>query len=135
MPHRPLSAFALATLAAVLAGALPAGAAVPADLCTGNPCVVTKSVTLDPGTALDFGSDTALVLAPASALTAGGGANGDVALRAGSIVLQPGAAITGGGATIALRAVAGRIELQRNGGTTARIDVSANVAGAITLDA
>ncbi|MEW6272623.1 MAG: DUF4215 domain-containing protein [Thermodesulfobacteriota bacterium] len=120
-----------------VAAASPATATVPADLCTGDPCVVTQALTVDAGSTLDFGPGTELRLAPSAALTVGAGGDRSITLAAGSIVLQPGAAILGGGdfATVTLRATAGALDLQRSGPTVARVDVSGNQAGSIVVEA
>ena len=39
----------------------PGHATETADLCTGNPCSISGSATVDPGAVLDFGSETQLV--------------------------------------------------------------------------
>ena len=135
MSHRLLSPLAaVCTVLALLADALPSAATVPGDLCSGNPCVIARAVTVDAGSDLDFGDDD-LVLAPAAALTLGSGANRSLTLRAGRITLQPGGTIVAGGADITLRTKAGAISVLRSGASVARIDVSANSAGTITLDA
>jgi len=130
------SGASLLLLVAVVLRAPSAGATVPADLCTGDPCVVSGARTVDAGSVLDFG-DVALRLTPAAVLTIGAGTPRTVAIRARSIVLQPGAAIVGTGdaATVSLLARSGEIRIERSGATSARIDVSGNQAGTVTLDA
>lgn len=136
MQHRTPALAGLPTALLILATVDLATATVPADLCTGNPCVVTKALTIAAGSDLEFGS-VALHLAPTAALTVGSGPERNLVLRAGAIILQPGAAILGGGddASVTLRATRGPIDVQRTGSTAARIDVGANQAGSITLDA
>ena len=50
---------ALAALLAVAVAAHPARAMVPSDLCTGNPCIVSGTISLD-GSFFDFGDTTDL---------------------------------------------------------------------------
>jgi len=115
----------------------PARATLPSDLCTGNPCVISGARTIDAGSVLDFGAATALRLGPSAVLTIGPGTKRTIEIRAGSIVGQPGGAILGGGdlAEITVSAVAGGLELQRNGTVAARIEANGNQAGSVVLSA
>lgn len=116
--------------------AVPAAATTPADLCTGNPCVVSGAHAVDAGSVLDFGPAVELRFAPSAVVTIRAGVPRTLSLSAGAIVLQPGAAIVGGElAVVSLDATAGELRLERSGATAARIDVSANQAGSVTLTA
>lgn len=143
--HRPPAAPArvawttLALLVAAFALILPrvALATLPGDLCTGNPCNVTATLTVDAGSDLDFGPATDLRLKGTAVLRVGTAAAGARSLRlaARSIVLEPGARILGDGddAFVALAATGGAIELQSSGSTLSRIDVSGLIAGIVDL--
>src|SRR5215831_9279363 len=69
-----------------------AHATMPSDLCTGNPCVVSGTIVVDPGSSLDFGATTDLVFGPTANLTADG-----VTFTAKTITLQSGSRISKGG--------------------------------------
>lgn len=110
----------------------------PADLCTGNPCSISGSATVDPGAILDFGSETELLFESSASLTIGPSPDGPDSMRrvvfqAGSITMLSGADIDGDGAQarIDMKAVAGDIVLES--GST--IDVRDNFAGSIYLEA
>jgi cysteine-rich repeat protein len=138
---RVLSRAGRAALGLVVALALAtpgvAGATVPADLCTGNPCNVTASIVVDPGSVLDFGAATQLRLKGSAILTVGGvpGAFRSITLRAGSIVMEAPSRILGNGdgAAVTLEALAGAIDLQGTGSTVSRIVVTGESAGSIDL--
>ena len=116
----------------------PGHATETADLCTGNPCSISGSATVDPGAVLDFGSETQLVFESSASVTVGPNTDGTdnlrrVVFQAGSITMLSGADIDGDGAQarIDMKAVAGDIVLES--GST--IDVRDNFAGSIYLDA
>jgi len=125
--------------AAAVALAIPgwAHATAPSDLCTGNPCNVTASITVDPNSDLDFGDGTQLVLKATAIVTLGGSGPRSLTMRAGSIVMEPGARILGNGdgAQITLQATMGNLVLQSSGATLSRIVVASDNAGGIDLSA
>ena len=113
------------------------GTTEPADLCTGNPCTISGSSTLDPGSELDFGAETQLVFDSSARILVGergDGTNGlrRVIFRAGSITMRSGAKIDGDGpnARVDLQTLTGDLVLE-NGST---IDLQDNFAGSIYLD-
>lgn len=122
------------TVLPALLVATPALATVPVDLCSGDPCRVTQSRVVNPGSVLDFG-DAELVIAPGTTLTVGAGAGRSLTLLAHKIVVEAGAAILGGGdlAEVTLRAGSGGIWLLRSGPSSARVDVGGNQAGQVVL--
>ena len=104
---------------ASLATAPRATATDPADLCTGNPCIISSDVTIDPIGQIDFGPGTQLRLAAGVRLTVGPGAtSSEVSVSAGSIILEPGSEIVGREGFLTLDAVAGNLEYpaERGGG-------------------
>jgi len=123
-----------------------ASATVPADLCTGNPCIVDHNVHIESGT-LDFGSGTELRVAAGKTITLGPresyGITADII--AGSIILEPGAKIYGRCFVdssftihyrhIKLTAQTVNIEMQFSPGRVSRLDVSGGDSCEITLDA
>jgi hypothetical protein len=93
---------------------------MPSDLCTGNPCVVSGTIVVDPGSSLDFGATTDLVFGPTANVTAG-----DVTFTARSITLQGGSHIGKGGGYgggVLFVATAGDIVCQ-GGAVPSRIDM------------
>ena len=85
----------------------PGHATEPSDLCTGNPCSISGSATVDPGAVLDFGSDTQLVFESSASVTIGPNPDGTENLRrvvfqAGSITMLSGSEIDGGCVTSAV---------------------------------
>jgi len=128
---RPLVAVAALSLALV---AGPAGATVPADLCTGNPCTVSGAKSITPPVVLDFGNAD-LVFASNAVVTIGAGGNRDVQILAKSITFQAGGRIAGGGdlAALLLNATGGSLRLLASGSTKSRIDLSSNQGGSATL--
>jgi len=132
---RPLISFLACALTLALAG--PSFATVPADLCTGTPtCTVSGAKTITPPVVLDFGPTTDVVFAGSAVVTIGAAPGlRDVQIIARSITLQAGARILGGGdlAGVLLNATGGAIRLQASGSTKARIDVSGNQGGTVSL--
>ncbi len=136
---------ACGVLATLLASATATEAVVTSDLCSGDPCTISGSWTLPPGTRLDFGPTTALRLKAGTTVSVGPGSGSRVlGLLAGSIVLEPGARILGGGddAVVLLEARRGDVELQAAGTTGSRILVDATAgstrsgsAGSIGIEA
>lgn len=124
-----LAALVVATHLAALAA--NASATVPTDLCSGNPCNVTGSITVDHASVLDFGSADLRFKSTANLVVGprmGFGAR-TMTIRARSIVLEPGSQLRGGGdnALIVLEATDGAIELQASGSNYSRIDASSTV--------
>jgi hypothetical protein len=107
---------------AIATTVVAAHATVPADLCTGNPCVVTADATLDPTDSLDFGSGTELRIAAGVTVTVGAGATSPaVVVSAGTVILEPGSGIVGREGSLTIEASAGNLELQRSGSGIATI--------------
>jgi len=133
---------ALLLLIAVLLVSGPAGATTAGDIPCDDPtptvpCVFSGSLTVTPGSTLDFGT-RAFTIAPSGTLTVGDGDSltilaQAVRLQAGGILrAAPGASV---GANVTIKS-AGDILLDRSGALRARIDVSADDAGGtLTLDA
>jgi len=120
---------------AMIVLALPSSstATVPADLCTGNPCVVSGAHTVDPDSNLDFGSGTDLVFASNAVVSTSG-----VRLTARSITMQSGARISGDGTSCGdteLVATGGDVTMQGTGGSAARIQSTGGCPGTLTFDA
>lgn len=116
----------------LLAGTRPALATDPADLCTGNPCVISGAVTLDPGSSLDFGDAIDLVFASNAVVQLN-----DAFFSAGSITLESGARLVGGGPNCAggasMYATARGLRMLSSGGTSSRIDAGGTCPGYIEL--
>lgn len=138
--------FAASALAASTPWVSPAAATSPGDLCSGNPCVVIGSVTVDAGSVLNFGGRE-LRFASGSVVRVGPGTGGrSVGFIADDIVLEPGAKILGDPsnangdgdrALVLLESKTGRVELQSSGSTRAEVNVKADDidAGGITIEA
>lgn len=98
-----------------------AGATVPGDLCTGNPCVVSGAKAVDANADLDFGAGVDLVFAAnAVVTTSGGGAT----FRAASITFQPGGRISAPNDQchqLELIATAGDVDMQIAGSLASQI--------------
>jgi hypothetical protein len=140
----------LAFVASGWVGEGMARATVPADLCTGNPCIVAADATLDPTDSLDFGASTELRIATGVTLTiAPGTTSPSVWLSAGTVILEPGAGIVAREGSLTLEAVAGNLELQRSGSGMAtirfrgladtppsgpRADLSLSAQGTVVID-
>ena len=124
---RHLSSVAGLALALV---ATAAHATDPADLCTGDPCVISGNVTLDPGSFLDFGP-VALRFASSAVVQAKSSY-----FRAASITLEPGARLTGGGVDCDgadFESTAGDIAMQENAGLLSRIEVAGTCPGSVSM--
>jgi len=109
---------------------LPARATDPDSVCTGDPCVVDRAVTIDPGVLVDFETRT-LRLTSHALLTVGvppPDRAPSMAISAGSISLDPGARIVAASAEVTLTAVAGDIVVGA-ALTGARIDLSDSYGG------
>jgi hypothetical protein len=120
--HRILASFVL-MLADSALPARDAGATVPADLCTGNPCVVSGAKLVDAGATLNFGASTDLRFDASAVLTMTGG--GGASFTARSIVVAPGARIDAPNdqcAEVQLTATAGDVDMQVAGPLTAVIE-------------
>src|SRR5262245_2558141 len=115
-----------AALALAILGARSAGATVPGDLCTGNPCTVNGNKTVDSGSDLDFGA-VPLVSAGTATVTVGPGApQSTMTLRAAAITLQAGAKIIAPAGVVTLISTVGDVTLISAGLTRSSIDVSEN---------
>ncbi len=135
--NRIFTAIAAASWAIVLVLPQSSTATTPADLCTGNPCVISASATIDPGSHLDFGA-AALRIGAGRTLTIGAGAAPRaVSIHAASIVLEPGAQIDGGGddSHLVLEATSGNFELQSSGASKSKLDLRSSFAGVLAIDA
>ena len=133
---------ALLLLAAVLLGAERAGATTAADIPCDDPnptapCVFSGSLTVTPGSTLDFGT-RAFTIAPSGTLTVGEGDS--LTIQAQAVRLQAGGLLRTApginvGASVTIE-TAGDILLDRSGPLRGRIDVSADATGGqLTLTA
>lgn len=86
-----LGAFAIALVACL---PVASSATTPVDLCVGDPCVVSRRVSIDSGSDLDFGA-AALVFAPEARVKLRPD-GGTTTMRAASIVFEAGARVDGG---------------------------------------
>ena len=114
---------------ATLLGAATAGATVANDICapSADPCIIARNITLTANSLLDF--DTrALRITGAGSLDAG---TSDMAILAGSVVLEAGARLLSSGGDIDVTAT-GVIQVL-TGNKIAKIDTSGPDGGAITL--
>jgi cysteine-rich repeat protein len=114
-------AFVLITFLAGLVAPRFATATTADDLCapTIDPCIINASVTITPGSTLDFGS-RAVILKAGRSLDVG---IGIMLINAGAFRLEPNAKLLAGGGFISIT-TAGAVELQASGSTLSRIDVS-----------
>lgn len=107
------------------AGALvarDARATVPADLCTGNPCIVSGAKSVDAGAMLSFGAGTDLVFASTAVVTTHGGR---ATFTARSITMAPGARIEAPNDQchdLELTATGGDVDMQVAGAAAALIE-------------
>jgi len=130
----------LGLLVAVFVAPPARAASVPADFCTGNPCVVTGTVAADAGSVVNF-AGRSLVLAAGSRIDIGPGALPRVlTLIAADISMQAGAQIRGFAAdraVVTLQSTVGAITMASAGNTRSEINVKAGVieAGSIILRA
>ena len=133
---------ALLLLAAVVLGAERAGATTAADIPCDDPnptapCVFSGSLTVTPGSTLDF-STRAFTIAPSGTLTVGEGDS--LTIQAQAVRLQAGGLLRTApginvGASVTIE-TAGDILLDRSGPLRGRIDVSADATGGqLTLTA
>jgi cysteine-rich repeat protein len=132
----PFRVSALA-LALVLFRGLPAMATTVDDVCTGDPCVLAKTVDVTVGSNLDFG-ERAFRIAPNGRLSLSDGDS--LTIHARTVTLQPGAIIRAKpvtpivGVNIRIEATAD-ILIQRSA-TPARVEAHGqNAGGSIELDA
>jgi cysteine-rich repeat protein len=108
--------------------ARPASGTVATDLCpaAADPCEVTTSRTVTPGSTLDFGV-RALLIRPTGKLVVSGG---PLAIRAGSVHLEANGEILGlggsNGSNVDIR-TAGDIRMDGGGSANSRLDVSASL--------
>lgn len=118
--HVILAPFAL--VLAVDALAMPdAHATVPADLCTGNPCIVSGAKAVDAGALLDFGAGTDLEFAANAVVTTSGS---KARFIARSIVFAPGARVEAPNETcqqLEFTASGGAIDMQVAGSLAATL--------------
>src|SRR5439155_128763 len=132
----------LVLLAAALLASARVGATTAADIPCDDPdptvpCVFSGSLTVAPGSTLDFGT-RAFSIGPSGILTAGEG--NSLTIKAPAVRLQAGALLctapaSGVGANVTVETT-GDILLERSGPTRARIDLSAaTTGGQLTLTA
>jgi hypothetical protein len=119
-------------VAASLSRGVPAAATTADQVCVGDPCVVSKGVSLTPGSVLDFGNRL-LRITPSGGLFAGDGDS--VIITARGVTLEPGAIIRGplfptAGASVRIETTED-ILVQRNGASRARIDVHGQTRGGV----
>lgn len=119
-----------------LTAARPALATDASDLCSGNPCVISGTHTLDPDSVLEFGIATAVELSSSAKLTIGSTASLStrrVTFNAASVTMRGGAEIDGDGplGQVVFNATAGSVSIESG----ATIDLHDNIAGIITLNA
>lgn len=116
----------------------PAAATTADDVCapSADPCLVSGTVTVTPGSVLDFGS-RALVFPGGSGkkLELGPGTGlRTMTIMAGSVTIEPGSAILGKAGFVDIY-TQGSVIVRRSGSTRARIDVSDQVfPGGITIE-
>ncbi|TMA52504.1 MAG: hypothetical protein E6J76_07140 [Deltaproteobacteria bacterium] len=133
---------ALVLLAAALLASARVGATTAADIPCDDPdptvpCVFSGSLTVAPGSTLDFGT-RAFSIGPSGILTAGEG--NSLTIKAPAVRLQAGALLctapaSGVGANVTIETT-GDILLERSGPIRARIDLSAaTTGGQLTLTA
>jgi cysteine-rich repeat protein len=129
---------ALVAIAGWLGSVRSADATVPTDLCTGNPCNVTGTVTIDPSSVLDFGTAD-LHFKGSAVVSVGPGAPGSfrsIVIKAHSITMEPGSKILGNGDNASVEldtAGGGDFVMQGSGSLLSRIDVSGNSAGLVNI--
>jgi cysteine-rich repeat protein len=126
----------LLLVASVLRGA-PAVATTADQVCTGDPCVLSGTVTVTPGSVLDF-QTRAFRMTRSGTLVLGDGDT--LTIHARTMTMEPGAIIRGPlfpsvGSTIII-ATDEDVLIQRSAASRARIDVHGQGrGGAITIDA
>src|SRR5262249_42960771 len=120
----------LASILVVAASRLPAGATDPDALCTGDPCVIDKTITVDPGSLIDFGNRTLRLTNHAliSVGTPPPDRGPSVEIAAEAITLDPGARIISSGAVVTLTAYSGDVTLN-SAVVNSRIDLSDSYGG------
>ena len=97
-----------------------AAATTAADLCgAADPCIISSSVTITPGSMIDFGA-RAVILKGGRSLDVGAGI---MLISAGSFRLEPNAKLLANGGFISI-STTGAVELLASGSTLSRIDVS-----------
>lgn len=121
-----------ALIALSLLVTLPAGATVPGDLCTGNPCVISSNATIDDGSNLDFGDVDVVVEEDVVLSIDGDGASVDI--QADSFVMEPGATIqplsqVEYGPYLNIYTDVGNVEMQADGTKRSRIDLTGMASG------
>lgn len=131
---------ALISIALLLLWEDSSEATTPSDLCTGNPCVISKVAVLE-DTVLDFGAGTEVRLTRGATLQVGvpGAATAGIELKAGSFVLEAGSRIlarttprTGWErSSVLLDAQGGSIDVRRG----ARVDLRGGSGSALELRA
>lgn len=120
----------LVLVALTLLRALPAAATTAADVCSGNPCVLSGSRDVTRGSTLDFG-DRDFRMAQNGRLILGDGDT--LVILARNVTLQQGALIRGPltpsvGVTVRIQ-TRQDIQIQRSGLTRARIEAHGQAAG------
>ena len=122
----------LLALAASLSRGVPAAATTANQVCSGDPCVLSKVVNLTPGSVLDFGNRV-LRMTPSGGLVAGDGDS--VIISARGVTMEPGAIIRGPlfpsvGASVRIETTED-ILVQRSAASRARIDVHGQTRGGV----
>src|SRR5262245_60823144 len=114
-------------------GLVPAVEATTADdICSGNPCVVQKgtTITVDPGSVLDFGARDLRLMGGAKLVVGAG----SMTIKVRNLTLEPASGLLGAGGMIEVDAT-GIIDVGRAGTSISRIDVAGDAAGSISLNA
>lgn len=130
-----MKSFAVLIAIGWIAASTPALATEAGDLCSGDPCTISGTHTIDAGSVLDFGG-AAVILSGSAKLTIGPASEAGLVTRparfnAGSFDVQAGAELDGDGSLsdFTFDASAGDISFAAG----SEIDVSDNAAGALNL--
>lgn len=121
--------------------ATPVGAAsVPADFCSGNPCIVTGTKNADAGSVVNFGGRSLVLASGAKIIVGAGPAPRVLTLIADEILMEAGSEIRGFDedlAHVTLEATTGTVTMLSAGSNRSEIDVRAKdfEAGSINIQA
>jgi len=133
-----------ATLGAVLFSALllatpgTASATVASDLCTGDPCNITASALITPGSVLDFGTAALVVKTGVNlAISDPTAVSRTVDVIARSVTFEPNAKLLGNGddALVTITATNGDVDLQSSGSAISKIALNGFAAGYLSIAA
>ena len=133
-----------ATLGAVLFSALllatpgTASATVASDLCTGDPCNITASALITPGSVLDFGTAALVVKTGVNlAISDPTAMSRTVDVIARSVTFEPNAKLLGNGddALVTITATNGDVDLQSSGSAISKIALNGFAAGYLSIAA